>query len=396
RERQRTQRVLVVAQLTLAVLLLSGAGLLMRSLVRLQQVDPGFRAENVLIADLSLPQARYDGPGQVGQFYGQLLERVRGLPGVRDAAAVSSVPLGGPNAGTVFAVEGRPLPDPSAVPDADYRSVTPGYFRLMDIPLLRGRDFTEQDDSSASPVVILSATTAQRNWPGLDPLGSRIRLGDVVKGPLAQVIGVVGDVRHLSLESPEQRPMLYFPLRRTGQPGMSVLLRTAGPPAGLNRAVRGVVRGLDPALPITGFRTLGEVVDAAYAPQRFNLMVLGLFAGAALLLAAIGLHGVMAYSVRQRTHEIGVRLALGAERGGVVRMVLGDATRLVVTGILLGLGGALLLNRSLKALLFGVAPGDPLALAAASAVLLGIGLLGSYAPARRAAAVDPMRTLREE
>jgi len=218
----------------------------------------------------------------------------------------------------------------------------------------------------------------------------------VVKGPLLQVIGVVGDVRHLSLESPEQRPMLYFPLRRTGQPGMSVLLRTAGPPAGLNRAVRGVVRGLDPALPITGFRTLGEVVDAAYAPQRFNLMVLGLFAGAALLLAAIGLHGVMAYSVRQRTHEIGVRLALGAERGGVVRMVLGDATRLVVTGILLGLGGALLLNRSLKALLFGVAPGDPLALAAASAVLLGIGLLGSYAPARRAAAVDPMRTLREE
>jgi predicted permease len=396
RERQRTQRVLVVAQMTLAVLLLSGAGLLIRSLVQLQQVELGFNAAEVLIVDVTLPRARYGSPGPVAGFYGQFLARLRSLPGVREAAAVSAVPLSGNNSGTVFAVEGRPLPDPSAVPDADYRSVTPGYFHLMEIPLLRGRDFTEQDDSAAVPVVILSATTAQRFWPKQDPLGSRIRLGDVVKGPLVQVVGVVGDVRHLSLETPEHRPMLYFPLRRTGQRAMSVLLRTKADPAALTAGIRNELRALDPVQPVTAFRSLAEVVSGAYAQQRFNVVVLGLFAAAALLLAAIGLYGVMAYAVRQRTHELGVRLALGAERGSVVRMVLGEALRLVVAGILLGLGGALLLDHTLTALLFGVKPGDPLALLLASVLLLGVGLLGSYAPARRAARVDPMTTLREE
>ncbi len=396
RERQRTQRVLVVAQMTLAVLLLSGAGLLIRSLLQLQQVELGFNPANVLAVDLTLPRAKYGSLGPVAGFYGGFLERMRSLPGVREAAAVSSVPLGGLNAGTAFAVEGRPLPDPKAVPDADYRSVTPGYFHLMEIPLLRGRDFIEQDDSAATPVVILSANTAQRYWPGQDPLGSRIRLGDVVKGPLAQVIGVVGDVRHLSLETAEHRPMLYFPLRRTGQRGMSVLLKTAGDPTALTGVIRSELHALDPAQPVSGFRTLDEVVSGAYAQRRFNVVVLGLFALTALLLAAIGLYGVMAYTVSQRTHELGVRLALGAERGTVVRMVLGEALRLVVIGILLGLGGALLLDRTLTALLFGVKPGDPLALVLASVLLLGIGLLGSYAPARRAARVDPMTTLREE
>jgi putative ABC transport system permease protein len=296
----------------------------------------------------------------------------------------------------MFAVEGRALPDPTATPDADYRTVTPGYFHLMEIPLLHGRDFMERDDSAASPVVIVSATTAQRFWPNAEALGSRIRIGDVLKGPVAEVIGVVGDVRHMSLETPEQRPILYFPLRRTGQSVMSVLLKTTGEPTALAGAFKSELYALDPAQPVSAVRTLDEVVTAAYAQQRFNVVVLGIFAFAALVLAGIGLYSVMAYTVNQRTHELGVRLALGAERGVVLRMVLGESLLLVVTGILLGLGGALLLNRTLTALLFGVKPGDPLALLTASLVLLGFAMLGSYAPARRAASVDPMETLREQ
>jgi predicted permease len=396
RHRQRTQRALVVAQMMLAVLLLSGAGLLIRSLVRLQSVDLGFEPGRVLAVDVALPRTRYPSPGPVSRLYESLLERTRSLPGVLDAAAVSSVPMGGPNTGTVFAVEGRPLPDPNARPDADHRTVVPGYFHLMAIPVLAGRDFTERDDSSAAPVTIVSATTARRFWPGENPVGARIRLGDVVRGPLVEVVGVVGDVRYGSLESPEPRPMLYFPLRYTGQRVMTVLLRTAGEPAALTAAVRRELLALDPVQPVSAVRTLDEVVSTTMSPRRFNVVVLGVFAGTALLLAGIGLYGVMAYAVTQRTREIGVRLALGAEGRGVVAMVLRDSFRLVAAGVALGLAGALVLDRALASLLFQVGPHDPPSLLAASVALVLVALLGSYLPARRAARVDPLTALRAE
>ncbi len=395
RRRQQTQRLLVVSEMTLAVLLLSGAGLLIRSLIRLQAVELGFEPRNVLAVDLSLPATGYPGLAPT-RFYGDLLDRVRTVPGVRGAAAISSVPLGGPNAGTVFAIQGQPVPDPKSTPDADWRVVTPGYFRLMNIPLIRGRDFAEQDDSAAASVVLISATTARRFWPGADPVGATIRLGDVVKGPLAQVVGVVGDVHHLSVEAIEQRPMLYFPHRASGSRRMSLLVSATGDFGALAVAVRREVRVMDPGLPLSAVRTMDEVVDAAYAQRRFNVVVLGVFAAAALVLAGIGLYGVMAYSVSQRTPELGVRLALGAQGGEVVRMVLGESMRLVAGGLALGLGGALLLNRTLAALLFEIKPNDPAALIGASVLLAGIALLGSFVPARRAARVDPMTTLRQE
>jgi putative ABC transport system permease protein len=395
RGRHRTQRMLVVAEMTLAVLLLSGAGLLIKSLIRLQAVDLGFEPGGQLAVSLALPRSRYAGPAPAG-FYASLLERVRGLPGVKAASAVSSPPLAGANSGTVFAVEGRPLPDPKNTPDADYRIVTPGYFRQLDIPLLKGRDFTDQDDSASAPVALISATTARRFWPGEEPVGTRIRIGDVVKGTLVQVIGVVGDVRHLSLESPEHRPMMYFPEQQAGSRTMTVLVSASGKPADLTPAIRREVFAMDPGLPLSSVVTMDEIVDSAFAQRRFNVVVLGIFAFSALVLAGIGLYGVMAYTVNQRTHELGVRLALGAQRREVVRMVLGESLRLVAGGVALGLGGALLLNHLLSTLLFEIKPNDPGTLVGASVLLSGIALLGSFVPARRAARVDPMTTLRQE
>jgi len=396
KSRQRTQRVLVVAEMTLAVLLLSGAGLLIRSLIHLQRVDLGFESRDRLAVRLTLPRDRYPGVEQPAVFYARLLERARTLPGVRGAAAVSAVPLGGFNTGIVFAVEGRPLPDPKTTPDADVRAATPGYFRLMGIPLLAGRDFTEQDDSASALVAVISTTTAQRYWPDGNPLGARIRIGNVERGPLAEVVGVVGDVRHLSLEAPEHRPMIYFPHRSTGSPSMTIVLAGTGDPAALTAPIRREVIALDPGLPLSSVRVMDDVVADAFTQRRFNVIVLGLFALAALMLAGIGLYGVMAYAVSQRNHELGVRLALGAQRGALVRMVLGESLRLVLGGVVLGLGGALLLNGLLSTMLFEVKPSDPVALAGASALLVGIALLGSFLPARRAARVDPLTTLRQE
>jgi predicted permease len=394
RGRHRTQRLLVVAETALAVLLLSGAGLLVRSFVRLQQVDLGFIPSGVSAISLTLPESRYPNSTRILGFYGELRERLQAVPGVESIAAINSVPLNGVNSALAFGIVGRPLPAPGQSPDADIRSVMPGYFQTMGIPLLAGRDFTTGDDSTGSGVVILSATAARLYWGDASPVGSRIRIGDAARGPEALVIGVVGDVRYLSLER-EHRPLLYVSALRTAPRTMSLMTKSVGTPLSAE-AVRRLVTAIDPAQAVAGIQTMDEVVDGVMAGSRFNVIVLGIFAAAALGLGVIGLYGVMAYTVVQRTRELGVRLALGAEPGRMLRMIMGESMALTGTGVILGAMGALLLNRVLQKLLFGIQPNDPLALLTAMLVLMAGGLAGGLVPARRAAGVDPIETLKSD
>jgi predicted lysophospholipase L1 biosynthesis ABC-type transport system permease subunit len=264
----------------------------------------------------------------------------------------------------------------------------------MGISLLAGRDFTAQDDSAGSGVVILSATAAERYWPEQNPVGERIRVGDVTRGPEALIIGVVGDIHHMSLER-EHRPMIYASALRTAPRTMGLIVKSSGTPLSAE-AVRRLVLALDPAQPVSGIQTMESIVDQAMAGSRFSVIVLGIFAAAALGLATVGLYGVMAYAVVQRTRELGVRLALGADTRRVLRMILRESLTLAGGGVVLGVVGALALNQVLQTLLFGVTPSDPVALILASVVLLGGALMGGLVPARRAARLDPMETLRSD
>jgi putative ABC transport system permease protein len=394
RRRHRTQRLLVVAETALAVLLLSGAGLLVRSFLRLQQVDLGFDSSGVSAINLTLPESRYPGAARILGFYGELMERLRAVPGVESVSAINSLPLSGVNSALAFGIVGRALPPPGQSPDADFRSVMPGYFHTMGIRLIGGRDFTAQDDSTGSGVAIISATAARLYWSGANPVGSRIRIGDAATGPEALVIGVVADVRYLSLER-EHRPLIYTSALRTAPRTMSLVTKSVGTPLSAE-AVRRLVTAIDPAQAVAGIQEMDAVVDEVMAGSRFNVIVLGIFAAFALGLGVIGLYGVMAYAVVQRTRELGVRLALGAEPRRVLRMILGESLALTGTGILLGAVGALLLNRVLQNLLFGVQPNDPLALLIATLMLMGGGLAGGLLPARRAARVDPIETLKSD
>jgi putative ABC transport system permease protein len=398
RQGQRTRSALVVAEMALAVMLLVGAGLLMRSFLQLQRVDPGFRPEQTLALDLSLPTRRYPEDEQRIAFYGTLLERIEGLPGVRSAGAVNLLPMGDDRFVLSFAVEGRPTPPPGEQPTLEVRVATPEYFRTMGIPLLRGRDFAEADRADAPQVVVINETTAQRFFAGEDPIGQRVRTGwgigeDHFAG--GEIVGVVGDVRQLG-PGKEFIPELYLPSTQVPESDLSVVVRTAGDPLALAKAIRAEVRALDANLPVSNLRTLDQVLSRAVAQPRFYLLLLGAFAAVALVLAAIGIFGVMSYSVVQRTREIGIRVALGANPGAVLRMVVGRALWLALGGVAVGLLGALALSRLLGSLLFGVSATDPLTFAGVAALLTSVALLATYLPARRATRVDPMVALRSE
>ena len=412
--RARLRQGLVVAEVALTLVMLAGAGLLLRSFHRLQHVNPGFSHERVLSFRLDLPEKKYETEDSQIGFYQSLIERLRVLPGVQAVSVTSRLPLGGNDWQTSFVIEGRPEPPPHERPSMEVHLVSPDYFLTMGIPLLRGRAFSDQDDRghlrgrdlgglskgqhwmSGLSAIVVDEEFARRHWPNEDAIGKRVRLPWGEKGPLLSVVGVVGRVKLDRLNEEGGFVQAYLPFLQAPSQGMAVVMKTTLAPETLITAAREQVRALDPEQPIYDLRTLAEMRDRSIAPQRLNLTLLGIFAGIGLALALIGLYGVLAYAVAQRRREIGVRMALGAQRADVLQLVVGHGMRLVLAGLGIGLIGALALTRLLRALLFGVGPTDPVTFAATPLVLALTALLACWLPAARASKVDPMEALRYE
>jgi putative ABC transport system permease protein len=391
RHRHRTLNLLVVGEVALAMMLLIGAGLLINSFVRLQQVNSGFDEKNLLTARIDIPNP-YGQPEKKQQFFEQLQQRVAALPGVDAVGMVTELPLANQSANFKFKIEGRPEPAPGQDPDADIRNVNHDYFRAMRIPLLKGRSFTEADVRGNAKVVVISDELARLYFAGEDPLGQRLLAGSSSRESY-EIIGIVGDVRHRGLAR-VLRQTLYFPSLRLGY--TNLVIRTTNDPVNLAAAVRREVTAIDPNQPIANIKTMERWVSESVAQPRFRTLLLGLFSGAALLLAMVGIYGVMSYAVSQRVHELGVRMALGARAGDVLRLVIKQGMRLTLAGVAIGLAAAFMLTRLIEDLLFGVRATDPLTFATIALLLTGVALVACYLPARRATKVDPMVALRRE
>jgi predicted permease len=392
---RRLRGALVVAEVALSVMLLVGAGLLVRSVDKLLDVDPGFRTGGLLTLRVTLPRATYEGPPARVAFYDRLLERAAALPGVERAGLTTNLPLGGSNGGTVVEIDGVPPLPPGQARDADYRIVSEGSFDALGIPLKRGRAFRASDRAGAAPVVVVSELLARRYFPaGSDPVGRRMRSADADE-PWATVVGVVGDVRHWGLDQ-DPHPTLYYPVGQAPESSSVLALRTSSSPDSLVGPVRAAVAGIDPDLPIFDVKAGDQVVGEAMVLRRWTAIVLGVFSAVALLLAAIGIYGVQAYSVTQRTREIGVRRALGARDRDVLLLVVGRGVALTAAGAVVGVAGAFALSRVLGSLLFGISATDPLTFAAMPLILVGIGVVACYVPARRATRIDPVVAMRGE
>jgi putative ABC transport system permease protein len=372
-------------------MLLIGAALLLRSFSRLTHVDPGFRADNVLAFRVSLPQTSYKG-AQRTAFFDRLLERLQGLPGVTSAGMIQSLPIRD-DYFLSFSVRGRPSPN-ATDPSASYRVIAPGYFETLGIPLRRGRGFTTHDASGSQMVAIVDEAFSRRYFPGEDPIGRGISLGNGTDG-FCEIVGIVGDVRYGGLDAGAE-PTVYVPFSQDTFSTMWILARTEGDPNGIASASRALVKDIDRNLPTYMMSPLADVVSDSLAQRRFSMLLLSLFALIALLLAAVGLYGVISHSVSVRTQEIGVRLAIGAPRGRLLAMVIGQGMALVLAGIVVGLAGALALARLVSTLLFEVTPFDPPSYASTVFALLVVALLACWVPARRAMRVDPVTALRYE
>jgi len=391
---RRLRGALVVAEVALALVLLIGAGLMIRTIVRLQGLDPGFRPEKVMTLKTALSRQKYGELPRRAAFYREVLERVRALPGVAAAGYTTSVPLvwrGGTNG---FTVEGQPR---APGRDANHRQISPDYFRTMGIPLRAGRIFDEHDGPNALPVAMINETMAGKFWPGGEALGKRFKLGGP-DAPWMTVVGIVGDVRQMGLDVPVKAEM-YFPYQQIDMFWAAptfLAIRSAGDPADLVAAVRREVRAVDPDQPISDVRTMEEILGREVAPRRLQMTLLAGFAGLALLLASLGIYGVISYAVSQRTPEIGIRMALGARPRDVLGMVVGGGLRLAALGVGIGLAAALALTRVMASLLYGVSTTDPLTFVSIPLLLLAVALAASYLPARRALRVDPVAALRSE
>jgi putative ABC transport system permease protein len=405
--RNLSRSLLTAGEIALALMMVIGAGLAVRSLVKLLGVRAGFDPHNVLIAGFSLPAARYSSPecekiqgdcpqDRYAAFYQQLQDRLRVLPGVQSASFTNKLPLQGGSNGVVV-IEGQAPPkDMWSSPLVEWSTVMPGYFQTAHIPLLRGRDFTPHDNNDGAPkVAIINRTMANKFWPNQDPIGKRFAHNDTPPKWIT-VVGAAGDVLQYGLDQTATAPEAYFPEYQEQSSMMTALIRTSGRPLDELPAVRDAVHELDSQLPVDNPRELSEVVTDSSSQQRFLALLLGLFAALALVLAAVGIYGVIAYSVSQRTHELGIRIALGAGQRELLGMVLGEGFRLAVVGVVVGLVLAWVLSRFGASLLYGVRPADPLTFAVVPLVLLSVALFACYIPARRATKVDPMRALRCE
>jgi predicted permease len=395
----RARGALVVAEVALAVVMLTGAGLMVRSLLKLQAIDLGFDARHVLAMDLALPQREYT-PERAVEYFRAVLERIRGIPGVESAAAVGDLPIADPNSNWSINLDGRELKNIGDAPAAMPQQVTPQYFRVMGIPVVRGRVFTEQDRAGAPPVVVINEAMAKEHWPGTDPLGHTLKMFNP-QSPWVTIVGVVKDVRSSGFEE-RVPPTMYFPHAQAGESAyytplsMDLVIRTAGDPTASAGAIREAVRGLDRNVPISRVQSMERIVATSIASRRFSTTMLVTFAAVALALAGIGIYGVISYAVSQRTFEIGLRMALGAQRMEVLRLMMAHGMRMAVLGLAIGLAGALAITRLLASLLVGVTTMDPVTFAVVIAVLLAVALLACYVPARRATTVDPMEALRTE
>ena len=392
---QRLRSAMVVGEIALAVVLLVGAGLMMKSLLRLLQTNVGFNTENLLTMRIVLPPAKYPEAPQVFNFYTQLQERVRSLPGVVGAGTVDILPLNGGNT-TRFNVDGDPLPPPGKETEANVRVVNEHYFQTIGVPLLSGRLFDERDQDGAPTVVIIGKTIADRIFAGRDPIGRKLRYASVQADPVT-IVGVVGDVKITGLDE-EVRPVLYYPFRQAGDYSSSLVVRTNSDPTTLANAVRGEVRNLDPDAAVLNVNTMEGMISQTQASfiRRFPALVIGIFAGVALLLASIGIYGVVSYSVSQQIHYIGIRMALGAGPSDILKMVLKQGMVLALAGVVIGVVAALLLMRLLVTLLYQVTTTDVATFAIVSGTLFAVALLACYLPARRATKVDPLVALRYE
>ncbi len=395
RRRNRVRRLLVVSEIALALVLLVGGGLMIRSFLRLQSVDSGFNPRNVLTMIVSLAGSEHSTGPKRAAFFNQLIERVESLPGVESASAINHLPLAGDLWGLGFRIEGRPAPLPGEGPVGVYRIVRPNYFKTMGATLVAGRDFTERDNETADGTVIINEAMARRYWPDEDPIGKRIDLSGEESRP-REIVAIIKDVKQGDWAA-KPRPEMYLPHLQTTSPRyLTLVVRTGSEPLKLATAVQSEVWAIDKNLPVSEIMSFEQAISASIAQQRFNMLLLGIFAAVALLLAVVGIYGVMSYSVTQRTHEIGIRMALGARASDVLKMIVGQGMTLVAIGIGVGLVGAFLLTRLMESLLFGVSVTDPLTFIAISTILAGVALGACFVPARRATKVDPMIALRYE
>ncbi|HYN85038.1 MAG TPA: ABC transporter permease [Pyrinomonadaceae bacterium] len=393
--RGRLRDLLVVSEFALALPLLVGAGLMVNSLMRLERVAPGFERERLLVARVNLPAQKYAEPERAAQFFTEVTGRLQSLPGVGAASVSSNIPLDRVFDSNNFDLESRPTPPGETQPSAEYMSVGPDYFRTLGVPLLKGRYLTEQDDGEAPRVMVVSQAAAERFFAGQDPVGQRLKTGGCTECEWTTVVGVVGDVKDHGLGAGDVAAM-YVPARQEPGRSMHLLVRTHAEPSTLVAAVRAEVNAVDADLALTQVGTMDELLASSLGQPRYRAALLGAFAGVALLLAAVGIYGVLAYAVSQRTREIGIRLALGAQRGDILRMVVGRGMALTLLGVAVGLAASLLLTRYLASLLYGVSSTDPATFAAVVAVLAAVALLACLIPARRATKVDPMVALRYE
>jgi putative ABC transport system permease protein len=387
---------LVVVEMALALVLLVSAGLLIRSLVRLQQVNPGFDPKNVMTASIDLPDAKYP-DAQKATFVRNLIPKLQALPGIQSAAAIYPLPMGGDEIRTTFQIAGHPVAK-SDEALTSLRDVTPNYFATMRIPLLQGRDFDGREEVNSTPVVIVNEALARQYFPGGNPLGQHIKPGISVGSDepvMREIVGVVGNVKFSDLTT-EWMPEAYIPAAQLPFGSMSLVTRSTQAPGSVGKMMTETVQSMDPDMPTYSSKTIEDYLDGTLSVPRFNTVLLALFAGLAMILTAVGLYGVISYTVAQRTHEIGIRMALGAKPKDMMKLIIGQGMKLGVTGVAIGIAIAMGLTHFLSSMLFGITATDPVSFAAVIVMLLLVVVMACYVPARRAMRVDPMIALRHE
>jgi len=394
--RNRLRNGLVIAEVALALVLLSGAGLLIKSFARLQSVNPGFNPRGAVTFEISLPKTQYSEDASIVRFNSEAQRRIAALPGVQAVGFSTILPLAGTNSDSSFAIEGRARNDNSPTPDEEIRQVSPEYFRALETPLIRGRFFTDADKADAPPVIIVNQTFAKKFWPNENALGKRIVMGGMSDHPnWITIVGIVGDIRHFGLDI-DPKPEMYVPFAQQSYFTTIYVVRSNQDPRTLLPAIHREIQAMDPAVPLANIRSFENLIAESVAPRRLSVVLLGVFAGVAVLLASVGIYGVMSFLVVQRTHEIGVRMALGAQRSDVLKLILVRSIKLISAGTIIGLVVAVLSTHTLQALLYSVSAFDPTTFALVTVLLGAVALAASYLPAMRATRADPMVVLSAE